>query len=150
MIINLYTMHDEKNKLNKTLSNSLQLEGTLKQETSVINPSIIIENINPTTYNYVFIPEFGRYYFITDIESIRTNIWRIHATVDVLMSFNQAINNCDVILSDTEKMGDESYMSGEQWRTLVKSVTDVINFPNGLNSTGEYILITSGGIAHGN
>ena len=148
MIIDLYRNHSEKNHLTKNLSNELSLNGTLKQETSIINPEIIIEINNPSTYNYMYIPLFHRYYYITDIESIRNNLWRIKGTVDVLMSFANQISNCYVLISDTQNT-PENYVSGEQCKTTVKTKTDIINFPNGFNNTGEYILITSGGIAGG-
>lgn len=148
MNIDLYVNHSEKNHLTKTLTNEFSLTGTLKQETSIINPEIIIEVNNPSTYNYMYIPLFHRYYYITDIESIRNNLWRIRGAVDVLMSFNTQILNCNVLISDAENT-PENYVSGEQWKTTVKSKTDIINFSNGFNNTGEYILITSGGITGG-
>lgn len=148
MVIYLFVNHSEKNHLTKTLTNNLTLNGTLKQETSVINPTVIIEATNPTIYNYMYIPMFNRYYYITDIESIRNNLWRITGKVDVLMSFDDEILNCEVLISDAQNT-PENYVSGEQWKTTVKSKTDIINFSNGFNNTGEYILITSGGIAGG-
>lgn len=145
MDIYLSEMFDEKNKLNKTLNNTLHLEGTLRNETSILNPSIIIEGDYFGFYNYMYIPQFDRYYFITDIESIRNDLWRINATVDVLMSFKDSLLGCPIILSNTESTLIENYMPGDIWKTLVKSKTDIINFPSGLNNTGEYVLITSGG-----
>lgn len=148
MIIDLFINHSEKNHLSKTLTNNLSLNGTLKQETSVINPTVIIESNNPTIYNYMYIPLFHRYYYITDIDSIRNNLWRITGKVDVLMSFDDEILNCNVLISDAQNT-PENYVSGEQWKSTVKSKTDIINFSNGFNTAGEYILITSGGIAGG-
>lgn len=145
MDIVLGKIADEKNKLNKTVYDTVTYSGTLKQETSIIKPSVIIEASNLSSYNYMYIADFGRYYFITDIISVRNGLWKINATVDVLMSFKISIESCPIILANTETTDKESYMMGEMWKTLVKSKTDIISFPNGLNNTGEYILITSGG-----
>lgn len=149
MDIVLYTTGSEKERIVKTLSNGLTLTGTLREESSVINPSFIIQDENPSSYNYCYISEFNRYYFITNITSIRTNLWRIDCSVDVLMSFASEILNLDVIVSNLSagENGETSYFSGEQWQTTVKTKTDVINFPSGLLDDGEYILITSGGVA---
>lgn len=147
MVIDLSVINDEKNKLEKTIYDSERFEGTLRNETSVINPVVLIEAENLSGFNYMYISQFGRYYFITDIVSVRTNLWRVHGSCDVLMSFADGIKKCTGILSDTESTGEESYMSGQQWKTLVKTKTDIVSFPNGLNETGEYILITSGGVA---
>ena len=147
MDIVLYVNTSERQAINKTIGSGLTLTGSLRGESSVISPSFLIENTNPSGYNYCYIAEFGRYYFITDITSVRTNIWRIDCAVDVLMSFKTQILNLDVIVSDDSLPDAECYYSGEQWQTLVKTKTDVINFPSGLLSDGEYILITSGGVA---
>lgn len=149
MEITLCVTSSERHAIRKTLQNSLELTGALRGESSVINPSFIIELDNPSQYNYCYIPAFNRYYFITNITSVRTNIWRIDCSVDVLMSFQTEILNLDVIVSDLS-IGEpqtETYMQGEQWATTVKNKTDIINFPSGLLDDGEYILITSGGIA---
>ena len=145
MHIYLYTTPDEKNKLNKTLNNAAYFEGVLKEETSVINPSILIEATNLSGYNYMYIADFGRFYFISDITSVRNNLWRISAHVDVLMSFKEGIETCPIVLENTQVTESENYMFGEPWKTLVKHKTDIISFSSGLNNTGEYILITSGG-----
>ena len=147
MDITLYTMGSEKNEIYKSLQNGNTLSGYLRGESSVVTPAFIIEHANPSQYNYCYIPDFGRYYFITDITSIRTGLWRISCSVDVLMSYQSQILNLDVIVSDDSLPDNETYFVGEQWQTTVKTKTDVINFPNGLLEQGEYILITSGGVA---
>lgn len=147
MEITLYVNNSERQAINKTLTSELTLTGSLRSESSVINPSFIIETQNPSAYNYCYIPEFGRYYFITDITSVRTNLWRIECSVDVLMSFKTPILNLDVVISDDTSPDPETYMNGDVWQTLVKDFTDILNFQNGLLNQGEYILITSGGVA---
>lgn len=47
--------------------------------------SFIYEKV--LTANYAKMADFNRYYFITDIISVRRNIWRIELQVDVLMSY---------------------------------------------------------------
>ena len=145
MDIVLYDNQSEKNKLDKTLITPYTLTGTLRQECSISNPVFMIEDTNPTGYNYAYIEEFGRYYYITDMVSVRNNLWRLHLSVDVLMSFKEYILNVPVILSDTETTGGELYLSGDVWKSKVKELTDIIQFPSGLLNNGEYILITAGG-----
>lgn len=148
MEITLYTNESEKNKLEKTITNSILLEGNLRDESSIINPVILISSNKediPYMYNYAYIPAFGRYYFITDIESVRTGIWRVSMHVDVLMSYKEQIKNLNVIINNSEETGANNYLSGNQWITNVKNTTNIVNFPNGLNDNGEFILITAGG-----
>ena len=145
MNLSLYINNSEKNKLEKSLSDEFSMSGNLRNESSVVNPRIIVQTDNPSKYNYAYIPEFNRYYFITDMTSVRTNIWELSMHVDVLMSFKESIKGTQIILSDTETTGQTNYMSGEQWARNVKDTTEIINFPKYLPIKGEYILITAGG-----
>ena len=65
--------------------------------------------------------------------------------VDVLESFKTDIKNLSVILLNTQNVGVNNYLPSPVFRNNVKAKTDIINFPSGLNDTGEFILITAGG-----
>lgn len=52
--------------------------------------------------NYMYIPTFNRYYFIDDIISVRNNLWRIVAHVDVLMSFKKEIMQQNLLINRNE------------------------------------------------
>lgn len=145
MEITLCINTSEKNKIGKNLTSMNVFSGTLREETSVTTPVVLMELENPSGYNYAYIPEFGRYYFIHDIVSVRKGLWRVSMKVDVLESFKNYIRDVSVILSDSENTGAENYLSGNVWKTKVKEKTDIINFPSGLSETGYFILITAGG-----
>lgn len=143
MNINLYTNVSEKNKIGKTLHNETTLSGSLRSDTSIIDPTIIICHTNPVVFNYAYILEFNRYYFINNIECFRSGVWRLSMHVDVLESFKTELENVDIIVVDSAD-GD-NYLPGPQWKTNVKNKTDIVNFPDGLLESGEFILITAGG-----
>lgn len=145
MEITLCVNTSEKSKIGKNLTSMNVFSGTLREETSIISPVVLMELENPSSYNYAYIPEFGRYYFINDIVSVRKGLWRISMQVDVLESFKNYILDLVVILSDSENTGAENYLSSDVWKTKVKEKTDIINFPSGLSETGHFILITAGG-----
>lgn len=145
MEISLGTNNSEKNKIGKSVVWGMTVSGTLKDETSVTDPAVIMEVKNPTLYNYAYIPEFNRYYFISDMVSVKNRLWRITMHVDVLESFKNQINDLNVILSDSQITGANEYLSGNVWKTKVKEKTDIISFSSGLNNSGEFILITAGG-----
>lgn len=145
MNINLYVNSSEKNKIGKTLTNSKTLQGTLREETNLINPSVIVEGDDFSQYNYAYIPKFKRKYFIESVDVIRKNLWRLNLRVDVLDSFKTQILEQQVILESSEENGANDYLAGDQWSAKVKCLTDIINFSSGLNNSGEYILITVGG-----
>lgn len=145
MDITLCVNNSEKNKLGKSLSNLTVFSGSLKGETSITSPVVLMELENPTAFNYAYIPEFGRYYFINDMVSVRTGLWRISMKVDVLESFKTNIQGIPVILSDSTETGKEMYLPDNVWKSKVKELTDIVNFPSGLSDNGHFILITAGG-----
>lgn len=145
MIINFYRTTDEKNKLSKRLTDKLSLQGVLKESTSIVNPVVTVELTEPPLYNYVEIPSFKRFYFIDEVESVRNNLWKITMSVDVLMSYSSEIKALNVITDASEVVNNSSYLDGDQWVRTVKDSTTIINFANGFNNDGEYILITAGG-----
>ena len=145
MNIQLCSNRSEKNKINKNIITGITLSGSLRNESTVVNPSITINIDNPTVYNYAYIPEFNRYYFITNYISLRTGMWQINLKSDVLMSFKDSILSSEVLINKTETTGKNNYLSGSNWVNNCKTKTDIITFPNGLLDDGKYILITAGG-----
>lgn len=145
MQINLYITSDEKNVIEKRMSLPYVIEGSLKNESSVVDPTIVIRDENPINYNYCYIESFRRYYFITNMRSIRNNVWELYLHVDVLMSYKEQIKQCPVILETSEQTGVSPYVTSDAYQTTVKTKTDIISFSSGLSDNGEYILITAGG-----
>lgn len=146
MQINFFVNNSDPKVINKNITAGLSLDGYLKEECSIINPMIMIETDESViNYNYLYIPTFNRYYYISDITSVHNNLFRITCNVDPLMSFKDQIMNLPVILDDTQSVNSDYYIDSEVWKTKVKTLTDIIAFPNGLNDNGEFILITAGG-----
>lgn len=146
MNITFYNNTSDKNVLNKTLINPLVLVGTLRESTSVIKPTITIEASTPLVgYNYCYIPDFARYYFVVDVNSVRKNLWAVTLRVDVLMSFKEDILNTPCIIDHTTEGDTTQYMDSNVWQRTVKDKTDIINFSGGLSESGGYVLITAGG-----
>ena len=91
--INLYKNSAEPNKVDKTaeLSTIGTISGVLRQECSLINPEIIIQYDKPPDFNYCYIANFGRYYYVENIVSMRQNLWRVRLRCDVLMTYKTQI-----------------------------------------------------------
>lgn len=145
MNIILYENKSPKNKIGKTLVNANNITGALRGETSTSNIQLLLNIVNLNPYNYMYIADFNKYYFITNIISVRTGLWLVSASIDVLESHKNDILQLNVILSNTENVGGKQYRNGNCWDVLVKDKTDIISFSDGLLSTGEFILITAGG-----
>lgn len=146
MEIIFYNNRSSKETLNKTITETFRISGTLREASSVIDPVIEISADGSITKscNYAYIPQFGRYYFINDIVSVKNNLWRISMHVDVLMSFNEEIKNSFAHINISENNHDD-YIYNDRIVQSEQNVSTVSVFPNGFNDNGEYILITAGG-----
>lgn len=80
----------------------------LIESTSIVNPQIaIVGNRKPIAYNYAFIPEFNRYYFVNDWV-YNAGRWTANLNVDVLASWRGDIGSSTqyVLRSASEFDGD--------------------------------------------
>lgn len=91
--IQLYQTNSDPNCINKVLGAKQILYGTLREDASVLTPTILIASEIMFRWNYVYIPSTERYYFITDIKIQHTNLYEISLKCDVLMSYKDAILN---------------------------------------------------------
>lgn len=134
----------EKNRLTKSLTTIATLTGTLKNETSIIDPVIIVEG-NLSDYvscNYCTITSFGRSYFVTNIRSVRNNLIELTCHVDVLSTYAAAIRANRAIIKRQENnwnlyLNDGSFNSYQNPYVLTKL------FPSGFN-TSQFILAIAG------
>ena len=141
MILTLYKNESEKNKINKVLKTVKSVSGVLRDGSSIISPEIVIEYNNPVGFNYCHIDSFNRYYFINDITVLSNKLIK----VDVLESFKESIMLQNIIVDKSTNKGN-NYLYDENLIVNVKTKTDIVNFPSGLLESGEFILITAGGV----
>lgn len=142
--IALQTNASEKNKLDKDLTTIATVKGTLKTETSIIDPIILIEG-NLSDYvgcNYMTISAFGRSYFVNNIRAIRNNLFEISAHVDVLTSFSADIRSNNAIVRRQENkwnlyLNDGTFKVYQNPNVLTKA------FPSGF-SRQEFVLAVAG------
>lgn len=144
MTITLYQTADEFNRLNKTLTNQIQMTGTLREECEILNPSFKIQSSqNLSGYNYCYVAEFSRYYKITAIKIIRNNLWEISCAVDVLMSYADQIKALPIIVNRNTNSFN-MYLHDNQQVVYENARVQTKLFPTGF-STPTYILTTAGG-----
>ena len=144
--IELQTNNDKKIKIGKSITNVISLQGTLKTQTSIIDPVLIIESTdvaNLLKCNYLTIPSFKRSYFITNIKSVNNKLWEIYGHVDVLDSFKTEILNNTGIVARQEKDWN-LYLDDGVFKSYQNPLVMTQTFPKGFTSQ-EFILITAGG-----
>lgn len=143
MNIVLYNNQSPKEKVDKTLTQVADLTGYLREESSLINPVITIDREDPTGFNYVYIQAFGRYYYVTEIDVVRTGILRLHLKSDPLMSFASAIkNNTAIVRKSANKYN--VLINDNSIRSYQNNLYTYKQFPNGFGENFEYVLLVAG------
>lgn len=146
MTIKLYKCLDRKNKLNKTLQNEKIITGSLKNKVSVINPTIILKretNFNFSDYNYCYIEEFNRYYFIQNININNLSLFEIELKEDVLMSFKSDIKKMTVQINESDRPNDNFLDCKMQDK---KELIQSIDLLNPFSETGFLYMATIKGV----
>lgn len=145
MNINLYKFSKRENSTKQPTGTGTQYSCYLKESTSVVNPTIVIEtssNVFPD-YNYAYISAFGRYYFISDIVS-DGYMWEISMTTDILATYRSAISAASLYLlrcSDAYDGGiiDNFYPVSTDYTQVRTAVTSPF-----IHDTTENISVSDG------
>lgn len=87
MTILFYSVSDRKNRLSKTLGTATSMTGTLREPVSLTDPEILIESATVPKFNYAYISDLGRYYFIRSVIAEQNRLYRLALHVDVLMTY---------------------------------------------------------------
>ena len=147
MEIKLYKNLSENNVIGKSLTQIKSCEAQLKNDVSIMNPTLILHYTdNIVQSNYCYIPKFNRYYFIDEMITMPSDRCVVKCRVDVLESFKNNILNLNCIVDKQEKeIASNKYINDGSFVTTSKQFNRMIEFPNGFNEKGEYILICAGG-----
>lgn len=141
MNITLYSNSSDNNVVTKNLSQIASLSGSLRNESGIMSPSILIEGTYPSA-NYCYISDWGRYYFIEEMISVRNNLSEIRCRIDTLMTYAQQIRGLTAIIKKQENdynlyINDGSFMTYANDKVFTKG------FP-GSFSDDSYVLLVSG------
>lgn len=136
--------NSEKNKLDKSINTISELSGVLREETSIIDPIITIEG-DISAYvncNYMTIPVFNRSYFITNIRSIKSNLFEISAHVDVLSTYKAGIRSNEAIIRKQAHKWN-LYLNDGSLEVYQNPHVITKTFPSGFN-TQSFVMAIAG------
>ena len=142
--VTLYNSASPVEKIGKTLTAGGSYSCSLKDATSVLNPVLIIRTSDPVyNYNYLYIQEFGRYYFINDIKSVNNNVWEISAHVDVLETYKAAILSNEAVIRRQDKLFN-LYLDDSDFHVLNYERVQTLKFPaNAFSKNLTYVLVVN-------
>lgn len=143
MTVRFYTTNSEHNRINKELTNEYILNDVyLLDAQNILNPSIRVDSNNVFYYNYCYIEEFHRYYYIDDVTEEFNGLAVCKLSVDVLMSYKTDILNTVGLINHADQ---NQYLHDDNIVTNTKCTKQIVTFPQSLPTDTDYVLIVSGG-----
>lgn len=131
-VIQFMYNNEPMNKIGKTPEAKFSLTGTLRDESSIVDPVILVEKDSPLGANYAYIEEFRRYYYIKDITAVRTGLWRVTMHTDVLKTFSEGILNSPCIVAKSSSRYN-MYLNDSDYKCLQDDIVMTKAFPTGFN-----------------
>ena len=140
----LQVNNSERERLSKDITNILTVSGVLKEDTSIIDPVIMIEcDLNTVkNCNYMTISTFGRSYFVKNIRSIRNGLVEFSCHCDVLSTFASEIRENTAIIKKQENDWN-LYLNDGSFKVYQNPLVLTKEFPSGF-TTQEFVLAVAG------
>ena len=89
--INFYSYNGHPNTVNKQLGEFTAIEGNLRQTFDVLRPTVTLRKQPRPTFNYCYIPDLGRYYFVDRVSFEGNNAYELALRIDVLKTYESVI-----------------------------------------------------------
>lgn len=128
MIIDFYKINDVKNKINKTLGVPYTMNNVFFKsgDVDIIKPFLRLSR-DMTQYNYCFIRELNRFYFIDDVVIENNGIRNYKLSVDVLMSYKTEIMNNKTHIIESENVINADNI---EYSEKNNEIVSTFNFPD--------------------
>lgn len=144
--MNVYFYNNTK-RLNSTadapITPALTADCLFKNPTSIINPVITLNHSGKPSYNYFSID--NRLYWVTDIISLKANLWEIHGTIDALGTFRKHIQNTSAFVLYDATPNTQIPDGRLAIQTDCSVYTDTAEMPwNYRDGGGTYFICTTG------
>ena len=107
--VNFLTTTDDNRKVSKNYTVNISNVGCdIYDSCDLYNPTLIVKSNSVISSNYLYIPNFNRYYFITDKNLDKAGITVINCECDVLMSFkNDILNSTQLVIRSADTSNEK-------------------------------------------
>ena len=92
----------------------------LKDDCSILNPVFDCAGV-PDNVNYIYVSDFGRYYYVTDVVHVTKDRIQIHCAVDVLATYKSNIGGYTAFVERSASSYDLNISDA-----LIKSTTQIV------------------------
>jgi len=123
--------------LHKTFNLDITVSVNLKEGCSVLQPHFILDyNSSYAACNYCYFSDWGRYYYINNIQMLPGNKCQLDCIVDPMQSFNTEIENLRVMVERQEKKRN-SMLVDEDYPIESSYLLEQIAFPESFGGYGS-------------
>lgn len=144
MQVDLYKSTSDNNTIGKALTVVSTVDATIKAPCTIENPSIVLHyNEQLKDVNYMYIPYFGRYYFVTGRELLNGERVVFNLAVDVLESFKNDILNVSAVI-DRQENKFNAYMVDNEYICDNKSTVETKKFTGSFSTDLSLYLTVRG------
>ena len=144
--VNLYNNFSDPNVVYKNISQVASYSCQVTSSCSLDSPEILL-NISSSlpSFNYMYIPEFGRYYY-TNVNIVNGNQMLISGNTDVLMSFWSSFRNSQCVAQrSTSHQNPELEDELMPFKNQPKYIYRRSSFAFSPSSSGGCYILTVGG-----
>ena len=148
---NFLTTTDDNRKVSKSFTvNKANVACDIYDSCDLYNPTLIVKSNSVISSNYLYIPNFNRFYFIVNKNLDKSGITVINCECDVLMSFKTDIlNSTQLIIRNADKENihiKNSTIVDNNRPVAPMQLSDTIQVTGvDLKHSDYYILTTLGG-----
>lgn len=139
--LQIYKYTGRPDTLKKNLGTPVLLHGYFYTGYNVLTPTVkLVAGILNNAFNYVYIPEKKRYYFVTDIKVLSSDTCEITLREDVLQTYQKEILQAAATL--TKSQTGNKYLSSISGVHDIRPHLEKLTFAKSLfNDTGNIILV---------
>ena len=145
MTIKLFVNNSDPKTIDKQLLSELSIDGTARDPLDMVNPVLevsgdIVSSIGQ--YNYLYIEDYARYYFINSITGDNYGLSTLYCHVDILSSSKAWLRQRTATITRNQRLYN-SYLNDPEFKAY--AFTNIVTkaFPTAI--TGDSIILMTVG-----
>lgn len=136
--IELYKNKSDNNVIDKVITDKFIINGLSRVELDVLKPVIDVSGVNVNEFNYCYILELQRYYYIEQVVINTNGISRLSLRVDVLMTYSADIKASRGLIT---KQSNYNPYYGD-YDTESRCAVKKYEFTDAFDKTGCFVLVS--------
>lgn len=138
----LYTLEFYKNlsenvDVQKNLTGKMTISANSRVPLDILTPVVDVQGIDANEYNYCYIKELYRYYYIENTVVLPNGVCHLSLRVDVLMSYADDIKASSGLITKQRVYNPYFGEYDVDSRTMLRK----FEFEDNFNKTGEFVLV---------